>query len=85
MKLTETKTGFKFTANTSVFAQEIEDICWDKDVNYIEAVTIWCENHNIEVEYVAQHIRKDPVLKGKLQFDAEQLNYMKKSPKLIFE
>jgi Phage late-transcription coactivator len=75
---------FQFTANTFIFAHEIENIVWNYDVSYIEAVTKWCEEHNTEIEYIATFIKKDPVLCGKIQEEAENLRYIKKTAKLEF-
>ena len=64
------------------FLTEIEDIVWDKDVNYIDAVIIWCEKHNLEIDVIGNLIKRNPVLKGKIMIDAEDLNYMEKHSRL---
>ena len=64
---------------TSVkFSQEVEKIAIDNsDMNYIDAILHYCEKNEIEIESVAKLISKP--LKEKLKFDAQQLNYMKKT------
>ena len=59
------------------FAHEIEEICWMKDVNYMDAVILWCEQNNYEVESVALLIKKDPVLRDKIRYEAELVNLLK--------
>lgn len=67
--------------NTSLI-EEIEKIVKDKKIYYIDAVIIWCERNNHEVEFAGELIRKNAVLKSKIQLEAENLNFMKKSSRL---
>jgi hypothetical protein len=46
-------------------------------INYIEAVASICEEFEIEVETVSKLISKP--LKDKIKWDAQQLNYMKRT------
>ena len=46
-------------------------------INYIEAVTSICEEFEIEVETVSKLISKP--LKDKIKWDAQQLNYIKRT------
>lgn len=59
------------------FASEIEELCWMKDIPYMDAVVLWCEQNNYEVEAAALLIKKDPVLKAKLRAEAEDSNLLK--------
>jgi len=68
------------TPNT--FTTEIDKMCYEKNIEYIDAVVLWCERNKIEVEYVASFIKKDPVFKSKIQVEAENLNILKKSARL---
>lgn len=61
----------------SKFAIEIERIVKDSDLNYIEAVVQYCEDMNIELDNVSKLISKP--LKEKLKYEAQRLNFMKKS------
>lgn len=70
-----------YISNNS-FSQEIEKMNKDRGIEYIDAAIKWCEQHNIEVEYAAQLIKKDPVLKAKIQAEAENLNIIKRGAKL---
>jgi len=67
------------TLDTAVkFAKDIENLINDKRISYIEAISLWCETHDLELEYAASLIRKNKNLKSKVQIEAETLNFMKK-------
>ena len=63
---------------TSVkFSQEVEKIDIDNaDMNYIDAILHYCEKNEIELDSVKKLVSKP--LKAKLEYDAQQLNLMKK-------
>jgi Phage late-transcription coactivator len=64
------------------FSFEIDKLCHDKGIDYIDAVVLWCERNKVEVEYAASLIKKDPVFKSKIQVEAENLNILKRSARL---
>jgi hypothetical protein len=64
------------------FIEDVEKICKTKNVEYIDAVILWCEKNKIEVEYAAGYIKKDPVFRSKIQAEAENLNILKRGAKL---
>jgi len=66
----------------SDLSKSIEDIVWMKDVSYIDATIIYCNENNLEFETVASAIRMNSNLKGKLQIEAESLNFIKKTSRL---
>ena len=60
------------------FAQEIEQLVLvNKDMNYIDAIVLFCEENSIEIDSITKLISKP--LKEKLKCDAQQLNFMKKT------
>lgn len=61
---------------------EIDRFCSKNDVSLLDGIVHWCENNNVEIEYVASLIKKDQNFKAKLQIEAENLNIMKKSARL---
>lgn len=63
------------------FSMEIENLMKvsEGSMNYIECIIHYCNEHNIEIETVSKLISKP--LKEKLKYDAQRLNYMKKSSK----
>ena len=61
----------------SRFAEEVEKIVKVNNFNYIDAIVTFCEENKIEVDAVSKLISKP--LKEKLKYDAQQLNFMKKT------
>ena len=60
------------------FAQEIESLVQiNTEMNYIDAIIHFCEKNGIDVESVPKLISKP--LKEKIKYDAQQLNFMKKT------
>lgn len=59
------------------FAQEVERIAHDNSMNYIDAIVYYCESNEIEIESVPKLMSKP--LKEKLKYDAQKLNFMKKT------
>ena len=68
--------------NNNTFVNDIEKLCNTKNIEYIDAVIMWCTTNKIEIEYIANLIKKDPVLKSKIQLEAENLNILKRSARL---
>jgi hypothetical protein len=64
------------------FLIEIDKICRSKNIEYIDAILHWCKINNLEIEIVANMIKRDQNLKFKVQIEAQNLNYMKKSASL---
>jgi hypothetical protein len=68
--------------STEEFIHEIEEIVYYYDVPYLEAVIMYCENNNIEIEVIAPIISKNENLRAKLMIEGEDLNYLKKTARL---
>jgi len=68
--------------SSSDFVKEIDKLVLNKNLNFFDAVLHYCESNNIEIETAAVLIRQSAVLKAKIQFEAENLNLMKKSARL---
>lgn len=64
------------------FIEEVEIICRDKSIEYIDAIVLWCEKNNLEIETAAYWVKKDPAMKLKIQAEAENLNFLKKGARL---
>lgn len=45
-------------------------------VSYIDALVQYCNDNGLEVEVIAAIVRKSPILKGKVQEDAEKFNML---------
>jgi hypothetical protein len=72
MKLTNIK-------SSSDFIKEIETLVKTKNVAYFDAVILYCEIHNIEVETAASLVKQNGTLKAKIQIEAENVNMVKRS------
>lgn len=59
------------------FSMAIEEMVYMKDIPYIDAICIYCEENGFEVEVAAKLV--SGVLKSKVQLEAEDLHYLKKS------
>jgi hypothetical protein len=66
----------------SSFIEDIEKIRRTKNMDYIDAVVMWCEKNKLEVEYAASLIKKDSAIKEKIQVEAENLNILKRGARL---
>lgn len=52
----------------------------EKKLSYMEAIITYCEEADIDVESIKSLVNK--TLKEKIQFEAEELNYFKRTAKL---
>ena len=59
--------------------ERIERFCKQNDLDYIDGIVHFCEANEIELEIVADLIKKDPVFTAKMQIEAEKLNFVKPS------
>ena len=64
------------------FAHEIEELVWELDIEYIDAVILYCERNKIEVETAASFIKLNSNMKSKVQGEAETLTYLPKIARL---
>lgn len=66
------------------FMEEIDSMRKRTNVEYIDAIVHWCEKNNVEVEFVASIIKKDPIFKSKIAMEAQELNFIKRANALPF-
>lgn len=66
----------------NTFVEEIETLRCEKNVEYIDAVVLWCQKNNLEIETAAHWIKHDPAMKAKIQAEAEKLNIIKHGARL---
>lgn len=64
---------------------EIERLIDTHQLDYIDACLLYCEQHQLDVEQFAMLIRNNQNIKSKLQVEAEQLNFLKKQPRIQFD
>jgi len=63
--------------NSAKFAVEIEKLVKKEKLNYIDAIILFCDENSIELDSITKLISKP--LKEKIKWDAQQLNFMKKT------
>ena len=66
----------------SEFFLEIENIVTEFNVNYLDAILMYVEKNNLEVESVAAIVKKHPLIKSRLQEDCETLKLLEKQARL---
>jgi len=59
------------------FSFEIEKIVQEKDVSYMDAVILYCENTGYEIEIAAKLV--SGALKSKIKLEAEELHFLPRS------
>ena len=59
------------------FSMKIEEMVWMKDISYMDAVILYCEETGFELELAAKLI--SGALKSKIKIEAEELHYLPKS------
>lgn len=59
------------------FSMAIEELVYMKDIPYIDAIVMYCEETGFEVEMAAKLV--SGVLKSKIRIEAEDLHYIAKS------
>ena len=64
------------------FIEEIDRLCSTKNIEYIDAVVFWCEKNNLEIEFAADLIKGHPLIKSKIQIEAENLHFLPKTARL---
>jgi hypothetical protein len=62
--------------------KEVDRLTKNNAGDIIDAICHWCEENNVDVETAAALIKKDPVLRAKIQNEAEELNIIPSSAKL---
>lgn len=59
------------------FSMEIEELVYMKDIPYIEAIVLYCEETGFEIETAAKLV--SGVLKSKIRMEAEDLHFLARS------
>ena len=54
----------------------------NSEVSYIDALVIYAEKHDIEIEIIGEIVKRSTILKSKLEEDAEFLNLIEKTNRL---
>ncbi len=64
-------------SGSNTFAAAIDAIVWDKDVTVMEAVLMYAEDVGIEPETVGDMVKRDPVMRSKIEAEAADLCMLK--------
>lgn len=59
------------------FSMAIEEMVYMKDIPYIDAIVMYCEETGFEIEMAAKLV--SGVLKSKIQMEAEDLHFLSKN------
>lgn len=62
--------------------EQIEDIVYELDIAYLDACLVYCERNHLDEEFLGHLIKKNNYIRGKLQKEAEDLNFLKKTSRL---
>lgn len=58
---------------------DIETYCRKHQLDYIDGILTFCNKNNIELEIIAELIKKDPIFSAKMKIEAENFNFIKKT------
>ena len=58
-----------------IFSQNVEKIVKDEGVEYMDAILLYCEKHEVEIEVVAKLINSK--IKASMEKEASDLNMLK--------
>ena len=59
------------------FSLKIEDLVETKGIPYMEAIVLYCEKHELEIEVAAKLLSE--IIRSKLRIEAEDLHFLPKS------
>lgn len=62
------------------FSKLVEQTAHETQLSYMDTIIHLCEKHNIELEDARKYV--SPVIKGKLEAEARQLNFLPKMGQL---
>ena len=64
------------------FVKDIEDLVWDQDISYMDAILEYSDAHQFEIETVGELVARMPVIREKLTIEAEELNLLPRTSRL---
>jgi hypothetical protein len=68
--------------NQKRICHDIEILVISKRIDYIEAAILYAEENDYEIEYIANILAKNIVMRSKIEQEAEDLNFIKKRARL---
>ena len=67
------------------FQREIERLAFEKRIEFMDAVLLYCEQTGMEIEAAGSLIKSSAKMKARIQDEAEALNYFPKTAELPLE
>lgn len=64
------------------FVKKIDELAIETGGNYIDVIVEYCQRNNIEIETAAAIIKSSPLIKSRVQIEAENLNILQKTARL---
>ena len=68
--------------NPTNFYHNVEELVYMHDIPYMEAVCIFCEKNNIEIETAAEIIQANDRIKTAIQHEGEDRRWLPKTARL---
>jgi len=69
---------------TKTLADRVEELVWQLDISYMDAVIQLAEELDMEVEAVALHVARNVEIYRAIRSEAEALNFIEKEIRLEF-
>ncbi len=70
----ETSASSTKKEETRKFSLEIERVRKEKNVSYLEAIVLYCETHDFDIETASKIL--SPLIKTQLRIEAEDLHFL---------
>ena len=77
-----TSTDFSPVKTLKDFQREIDKLAFEKRIDFMEAVILYCELTGMEIEVAGSLIKSSAKMKARIQDEAEALNFFPKTTKL---
>lgn len=70
--------------NKKSIQEEIEDLVWQYDLSYIDAILEYCNTKELDIDLVGKTLKSDKKFEAEIRLEAEKLNYLEKTNRLPF-
>ena len=73
---------FERFENQQRIQSEIEELVENKEISYMDAIILYSQDNDLEIEHVASIVGKNSRLRSKVELEAEELHFLKKKSRL---
>jgi hypothetical protein len=73
---------FSKMMSSDIFYSDIDNLVKTHKLTYMDAIVLYCERNNVEIETAAAMIKGNFRIKSQLQQEGEQLHFLPKTAKL---